>query len=205
MLPPRIADEQDREDHRERDRQRALDGAQDLAPGDREDGVDVTTDARPARAADGAERAGPARATVGGHATASSWIAQQLDVGLLEAGLADAQDRQRRADAGDERPGRWASGRRHGARRRVVVRAPARGATSSAASAGRSAASSTSVRSSSRRFSSSGVPIDRDLAVVDHADAVGLLGLVEVVGGEEDRRAVLRCGPRAGSPTGRAG
>ena len=70
-------DEQDREDHGERDRQRALDRAQDLAPGDREDRVHLAAEGRATRAGD---RRHPARdlglgarsGRRGAHATASA-------------------------------------------------------------------------------------------------------------------------------------
>ena len=61
---------------------------------------------------------------------------------------------------------------------------------SSASSAGRSAASSRIARSSSAALQLVGRAEDRDPAVVDDADAVGLLGLVEVVRRQEDGRAV---------------
>ena len=129
-----------------------------------------------------------ARRSVGGHATASSGCAEELDVGLLEAGFVDPQDRQRRVDPGDEVLGGGVLRRRRAASPvGRIGRARGPGRRSSAASAGRSTASSTTDRSSSWPFSSSGVADDRDPAVVDDAHPIGLLGLLEVVRGEEDR------------------
>ena len=97
------AHEDDREEHGERERDRALDRPQDLAPGDREGRVDLR--ARPDRAS---RPAAPARGRWTARRSCDGLLvgAEELDVGLLEARVVDPEHGQRRPDPGDDRLGR---------------------------------------------------------------------------------------------------